>query len=250
MIVDYGLMKTTKANLLKLYDIDTIWACCVFCPCWNSLMFWWSLRKAHMYLYVITLQLSKFANQTYTWCMVIQTHLSKLQTFQSSLMLLQTHQVGLHMIRLLIWMMAHNTWLFKLWDILTWSIILIPHWSPLCSCSQWMWIIITSMKAWCIATCDLLIIELKHMYLNHELMDAFENISTQYWLEPNCVFTFATHLSLIKRHYCTPKKLGTFGSWVLEPLSRDIFDLHTPLFKLTLKILPLNCGINLPHRIC
>jgi len=33
MIVDYGLMKTTKANLLKLYDIDTIWAYCVFCPC-------------------------------------------------------------------------------------------------------------------------------------------------------------------------------------------------------------------------
>ncbi len=139
MLVDYGLMKTTKANLLNLYDIDTIWACHVFCPCWNSLMLWWSLHKAHMYLYVITLQLSKFTNQTYTWCMVIQTQTSKLQTFQSSLMLLETHHVGSHMIGLLISMMAHRTWLFKFWDILTWSILLIPHWSPLSNYSQWLW---------------------------------------------------------------------------------------------------------------
>jgi hypothetical protein len=33
MVVDYGLIKTTKANLLNLYDIHTIWACHVFCPC-------------------------------------------------------------------------------------------------------------------------------------------------------------------------------------------------------------------------
>ncbi len=32
MVVDYGLMKTTKANLLNLYDIDIIWACNVFFP--------------------------------------------------------------------------------------------------------------------------------------------------------------------------------------------------------------------------
>jgi len=33
MVLDYGLMKKIKANLLDLYDIDTIWACHVFCPC-------------------------------------------------------------------------------------------------------------------------------------------------------------------------------------------------------------------------
>jgi len=32
-VVDYGLMKTTNANLLNLNDIDIIWACRVFCPC-------------------------------------------------------------------------------------------------------------------------------------------------------------------------------------------------------------------------
>jgi len=68
--------------------------------------------------------------------MVIQTQISKLQTFQSLLMLLQTHHAGSHMIGLLIQMIAHNAWLFKLWDILTWSILLIPHWFPLYSYSQ------------------------------------------------------------------------------------------------------------------
>jgi hypothetical protein len=55
------------------------------------------------------------------------------------LMLLQTHHAGSHMIGLLIQMMAHNAWLFKLWDILTWSILLIPHWFPLYSYSEWLW---------------------------------------------------------------------------------------------------------------
>jgi len=66
------------------------------------------------------------------------------------------------------------------------------------------------MKARCIVTCDLLIIELEHMSSNHELMDAFGDISPQYCLEPNCEFTFATHLSLIKRHYLSqPLALGS-----------------------------------------
>jgi len=36
--------------------------------------------KGKDYLYVITLQLPKFAKQTYIGCMMIQTHPSKLQT--------------------------------------------------------------------------------------------------------------------------------------------------------------------------
>jgi hypothetical protein len=47
-----------------------------------------NLHRLEMYLYVL-LQPSKCAKQTYIKCMVIQTHLSKMQTFQSSLMLLQ-----------------------------------------------------------------------------------------------------------------------------------------------------------------
>ncbi len=34
-------------------------------------------------------------------------------------------------------------------------------------------------------------------------MNAFKVIYPQYWLEPNCESIFMTHLSLIKRHYCT-----------------------------------------------
>jgi hypothetical protein len=49
-----------------------------------------------MYLYVITLKLSKFVNQTYKRCTVIQTHLSRLQIFKNLLMLLQTQLVRLH----------------------------------------------------------------------------------------------------------------------------------------------------------
>jgi hypothetical protein len=39
-------------------------------------------------------------------------------------------------------------------------------------------------------------------------------------------------LALIKHHYCTSKKVGIYGKWVLEPLSRD---LQSSLFKLTMK---------------
>jgi hypothetical protein len=43
-------------------------------------------------------------------------------------------------------------------------------------------------------------------------------------------------MNFIKWHYNTLKKLGTFSSWVFEPLLRDILDLQTSLFKLTTKI--------------
>jgi hypothetical protein len=55
-----------------------------------------------MYLYVITLILSKFVNQAYKRCMVIQTPLSRLHTCKNSLMLLQTQLVRLHKIGQLI----------------------------------------------------------------------------------------------------------------------------------------------------
>jgi hypothetical protein len=32
-----------------------------------------------------------------------------------------------------------------------------------------------------------------------------------------------------------PKKLGTSGSWVSKPFFNDILDLHTSIFKLTMK---------------
>jgi hypothetical protein len=32
-----------------------------------------------------------------------------------------------------------------------------------------------------------------------------------------------------------PKQLGTFGSWVFEPLSSETLDLQTSLFKMILK---------------
>ncbi len=113
-------------------------------------------------------------------------------------------------------MMAHNTWLFKLWDIFTWSILLILVGLHYLVTHNDFEIAITSMKARCIVACDLSVIELEHMFLNHELMNALGDISPQYWLEPNREFTFVTHWSLIKIHYCTPKKLGTFGSWFLN----------------------------------
>jgi hypothetical protein len=40
---------------------------------------------------------------------------------------------------------------------------------------------------------------------------------------------------LIKRYYCTSKKVGTYGKWVSEPLSRDVLDLNNFFFKLTMK---------------
>ncbi len=42
------------------------------------------------------------------------------------------------------------------------------------------------------------------------------------------------HLTLIKHHYGISKKNGTDGKWVLEPLSRDVLDLHSSFFKLTI----------------
>jgi len=43
------------------------------------------------------------------------------------------------------------------------------------------------------------------------------------------------HFALIKQHCCTTKKVGTNGKWVLEPFSGDVLDLHSFLFKLTMK---------------
>jgi hypothetical protein len=42
-------------------------------------------------------------------------------------------------------------------------------------------------------------------------------------------------MNFIKWHDNTLKKLGTFNSWVFEPLLRDILDLQTFFFKLMMK---------------
>jgi hypothetical protein len=81
MAVDFGSMEATKANMLNLCDIDTNMGLpCIF-PMLKSINVLMKFVKGKDYLYVITLQLSKFAKQTYIGCMVIQTHPSKLQTF-------------------------------------------------------------------------------------------------------------------------------------------------------------------------
>ncbi len=93
------------------------------------------------------------------------------------------------------------------------------------------------MKAQCtsIATCDLLVIELKQRFLDHELMNALSIIYPQYCLQLDCKSTFVDHLSLIKRHYCITQKLGVNGIWVSKAFSRQILDLQTSIFKLTMK---------------
>jgi hypothetical protein len=84
MVVDFGSMEATKANMLNLCDIDIIMGLpCIF-PMLKSINVLMKFVKGKDYLYVIKLQLSKFANQTYIRCMVIQTHPSKLQTFMFS----------------------------------------------------------------------------------------------------------------------------------------------------------------------
>jgi hypothetical protein len=55
------------------------------------------------------------------------------------------------------------------------------------------------------------------------------------WLQPNRESTFVAHLSLIKQHCCTLKKIGTHGSKVFELLSRDILDMQTLFFKLIIE---------------
>jgi hypothetical protein len=55
--------------------------------------------------------------------------------------------------------------------------------------------------------CDLLMFELEWRFLNHELMNAFKIIYSQYWLQLDCESTFVDHLALIKWHYYISKKL-------------------------------------------
>jgi hypothetical protein len=80
MAVDFDSMEATKANMLNVCDIDTIMGLPYIFPMLKSINVLMKFAKGKDYLYVITLQLSKFAKQTYIERMVIQTHPSKLQT--------------------------------------------------------------------------------------------------------------------------------------------------------------------------
>jgi hypothetical protein len=82
--------------------------------------------------------------------------------------------------------------------------------------------------------CDLLVMDLECRFLDHELMNVLGVIYPQHWLKPNCESTFVSHLSLIKRHYFTLKNLNTLGSWISKVISRDILNMQTSLFKLTI----------------
>jgi hypothetical protein len=64
-------------------------------------------------------------------------------------------------------------------------------------------------------------------------MNALGVIYPQYWLQLDCESTFAIHLNMIEQHYCTPKQLDAFNSWVYESLSRETLDIQSSFFKTT-----------------
>jgi hypothetical protein len=86
---------------------------------------------------------------------------------------------------------------------------LLGGFHPLVLCNDFE-TIITMGKVECTITFNLLAIELKCRFLDYELMNVLGVI---YYLQPNCESIFATHLNMIKWHYCTSNKLGTFSSW-------------------------------------
>jgi hypothetical protein len=69
-----------------------------------------------------------------------------------------------------------------------------------------------AVKVQCIATCELLVLELDQRFPNHELMNVLGIIYPQYSLQPNCESTFVDHFALIKHHYCISKKLALMAS--------------------------------------
>lgn len=147
-----------------------------------------------MYLYVIILKLSKFVNQTYKRCMVIQTHLPKLQTFKNSLILLQ-----IELLRLGNWF----KWWHRTLGLPNYGIISQIHSiDPLAGFHSPIThddfeIIIIVVKAQCITTCDLLVID-------------------------ECSWGHLLKILVTTRF--------------LSSLWRDIWNLQTSLFKLTMKI--------------
>jgi len=70
---------------------------------------------------------------------------------------------------------------------------------------------------------------------NHELKNALGIIYPQYWLQLDCESTFVNHLSLIKQHYYISQKPSVESKWVFNAFSREILDLQTSFFKLTMK---------------
>ncbi len=80
MVVGFGFNGSNQGQYFKFVWQCTIMGLLCILPMLETINVLMKFGKGKDYLYVITLQLQKFAKQTYIGCMMIQTHPSKIQT--------------------------------------------------------------------------------------------------------------------------------------------------------------------------
>jgi hypothetical protein len=100
---------------------------------------------------------------------------------------------------------------------------------------------VNSMKGQCSSAVELLIKELSKRFPDSKIIEALGVAFPQYWKNPECDTLFPMHMQVIKRWYCN-MKVVTFSEGsekvtrqIAQPLDSYQLDLHTSLFKMTMK---------------
>jgi hypothetical protein len=72
----------------------------------------------------------------------------------------------------------------------------------------------------------MLVIELKRRFVDSKLMNAFDIVYPQFWMQPYEKNNLSLNISVIKRHYCELKKVKPSLDQVIEPLSVNLLDMQ------------------------
>ncbi len=62
--------------------------------------------------------------------------------------------------------------------------------------------------------------------MDSKLMNAFDIVYLQFWMQPYAKFSLSLHLSVIKRHCCEFKKVKPSLDHVVEPLIVNLLDMQ------------------------
>jgi hypothetical protein len=83
---------------------------------------------------------------------------------------------------------------------------------------------IMQMKGQCFTVSNMLVTELDQCFVDYNLMNAFDIVYPQVWIQPAVDFSFSLHMAIIKKHYYQAKKVKPSLLQVVEPLDVNILD--------------------------
>ncbi len=94
---------------------------------------------------------------------------------------------------------------------------------------------IMQVRGQCFVVISMLVTELDWHFVDSKLVNAFDIVYPQLWMQLDVDFSFSLHMFIIKKHYFQAKRVKPSLLQVVKPLDVNILDLQMCIFEFTMK---------------